>query len=288
MELCGSKTEIRNCVSAWKQEGLRIGFVPTMGALHEGHLSLMRTARQECDRLVVSIYVNPTQFDREDDLSVYPSDLDGDKEKLRQVSCDALFTINNKDMYPEEFSTWVLPEGSLVQGLCGKSRGSHFKGVTTIVAKLFNIVGAHKAYFGQKDYQQFAIIQRMVRDLDIPIEVSSCPTVREVDGLALSSRNQLLEEEDRKRALILAKSLSWAVSAYKSGEVQAAALLAEMSRLIENEGGEIDYIEFVDCESLKVKETLDDRSVIAMAVFFGAVRLIDNHRLNNDFPVKFS
>ncbi|MDF1662584.1 MAG: pantoate--beta-alanine ligase [Planctomycetota bacterium] len=287
MELCRSKTELRQLIAAWKREGLRIGFVPTMGALHEGHLSLMRAARQECDRIVVSIYVNPTQFDRKDDLDAYPHDPERDRDLLKTVSCDALFTINNEDMYPDDFSTWVIPEGSLVGGLCGKSRGSHFKGVTTIVTKLFNIVGAHKAFFGQKDYQQFAIIQRMVRDLDIPIEVASCPTVREADGLALSSRNQLLESTHRERSLAIAKSLAWATLSFRAGQKKASLILAEMVKRIEEAGAKVDYIEAVDCESLAPKETLDDQSVIAVAAFFGAVRLIDNHILKDDFPVQF-
>lgn len=287
MEHCSTKAEIRALVLKWKKDGLKVGFVPTMGALHAGHLSLMRAAKKDCDRLVVSIYVNPTQFDRKDDLDAYPHDLEGDKAKLESVNCDALFTIDNSAMYPEDFTTWVIPEGSLVAGLCGKSRGEHFKGVTTIVTKLFNIVGADKAFFGQKDYQQFAIIQRMVRDLDIPIEVQSCPTVREADGLALSSRNQLLESDARQRSLAIAKSLSWAVQAYRSGQTEASAVLEEMTQRIQDAGAKIDYIEAVDCESLLAKETLDDRSVIAVAAFFGSVRLIDNHRLKDDFPIEF-
>lgn len=287
MELCRSKTELRELVTDWKRDGLRIGFVPTMGALHQGHLSLMKAAKRECDRLVVSIYVNPTQFDRKDDLDAYPHDLEKDKELLTSVSCDALFTINNEAMYPDDFSTWVIPEGSLVSGLCGKSRGNHFKGVTTIVTKLFNIVGAHKAFFGQKDYQQFAIIQRMVRDLDIPIEVSSCPTVREADGLALSSRNQLLESSHRERSLAIAKSLSLAVTSYRSGQKKAAEVLKTMVTRVEEAGGKVDYIEAVDCETLEPKESLDNRTVIAIAAFFGAVRLIDNHVLKDEFPVQF-
>jgi pantoate--beta-alanine ligase len=282
-----SKTALRQQVNKWKRAGLTVGFVPTMGALHAGHLSLMTRAREECHKLVASIYVNPTQFDRKADLDSYPLDLEADIAKLKDVPCDALFTISNKDMYAADSSTWVVPDEQLVSGLCGRTRGSHFRGVTTIVAKLFNIVGAQRAYFGQKDYQQFAIIKRMVRDLDIPIEVLSCPTVREGDGLALSSRNRLLGRENRRLALAIPRSLSWAVEQYSSGKTKSADIVRAMTEQLEKAGATVDYIEAVDSANLSPKAELDEHTVIALAAFFGAVRLIDNHCLKQEFPVSF-
>jgi pantoate--beta-alanine ligase len=288
MEIFNTKDSVRKAVRGWQAQGFKVGFVPTMGALHDGHQSLMKTAREHNDRWLVSIYVNPTQFDRKDDLDSYPNDLETDKAKLRSLACDGLFSIADKDMYPEEFSTWVVPEGDLVQGLCGRSRGSHFRGVTTIVSKLFNIVRADRAYFGQKDYQQFAIIKRMVRDLDIPIEVLSCPTVRESDGLALSSRNQLLTEENRQKAIAVPRSLFEAIKGYKSGQKNGAVILNQMRARLELSGARVDYLEAVDSVNLSPKPQLDDRTVIALAAFFGDVRLIDNHVLGQNFPVCFS
>lgn len=261
-----------------------VGFVPTMGALHEGHMSLVRAAKQSCDRVIASIFVNPTQFDRDADLQSYPSDLEADQAKLVAEGCDALFTIAKDSMYEADFSTWVVPEGSLVAGLCGRTRGSHFRGVCTVVTKLLSLVQPDRAFFGQKDFQQLAIIQRMVRDLDLPVDIVSCPIVREADGLALSSRNQLLTAENRAAAVTISQLLARARDMFAKGERQPQVIKSMVREQLEVSARAIDYIEIVDRQSLVPCERLCEDSVMALAAFYGDVRLIDNHRLGDAFP----
>lgn len=279
-----SKAALRAALAPARRRGESIGFVPTMGSLHAGHRSLVERARAECDLVVASIFVNPTQFDRSEDLAAYPRDLEGDRAILAEAGCDWLFTTSPEAMYPAGFDSWVEVGGGLDEHLCGATRPGHFRGVTTVVAKLFHIVGPDRAYFGEKDFQQLAIIEQMCRDLDFPLEVIPCPTVREPDGLALSSRNRLLPPEARARAIALPQSLSAAARAYAAGQREAASVLGALRKSLESAGGRIDYAEAVDARSLAPREQLNDHTVLALAVFFGEVRLIDNHRLARPFP----
>jgi pantoate--beta-alanine ligase len=258
-------------------EGNRLGFVPTMGSLHEGHLSLMRRARAEDHEVVVSIFVNPTQFGPGEDFAAYPRDLSRDSALCREAGVDVLFTPRAEEMYPQGFSTTVKVKG-LTEELCGLSRPGHFDGVTTVVAKLFSIVRPHTAYFGLKDYQQFKVVERMAADLDLPVKVTGLPTVREPDGLAMSSRNAYLSPAERSSALAISRALRAAEEAAAGGEKGAAALLAlARSVLGQAPGARIDYLELVDPETLTQAAAVGPRgAVMAMAVFAGRTRLIDN------------
>lgn len=268
--------EVRNIVKEWKAQGLTVGFVPTMGYLHEGHESLIIKANEENDRVVVSIFVNPIQFGPKEDLSTYPRDLERDTVLCKGAGADIIFHPENEEMYFEDFSTFVDMEG-LTNELCGKSRPTHFRGVCTVVSKLFNIVAPHRAYFGEKDAQQLAVIKRMVRDLNIDVEVIGCPIVREEDGLAKSSRNTYLSKEERVAATILSKALTLAKSKIKNGERVASNIINAITETINTEPlAKIDYVQVVDSFSIEAVNTLDKPVLVAIAVFIGKTRLIDN------------
>jgi pantoate--beta-alanine ligase len=269
-------------MSAWsdaaRARGQRIAFVPTMGALHAGHVALLHEGRRRGDLLVLSIFVNPTQFGPKEDLDRYPRDLAGDLAKAATARTDAVFVPAKEVMYPPGAQTTVRVT-RLEQGMCGDSRPGHFAGVATVVCKLFNIVRPQVALFGEKDFQQLAVIRRMVRDLDMPVEVIGCPTVREPDGLAMSSRNAFLSPPERARALSLSRGLFAARAAFQAGERSAAALLAAARAHIDSAVDRVDYVDLRDAEDLQPLDTVDRPAVIATAAFVGATRLIDNVRL---------
>ena len=257
-------------------EGDRIGFVPTMGYLHEGHLSLMRQARLDNHALVVSIFVNPTQFGPNEDYDSYPRDLEEDTVMLREVGCDVLFTPSAEEMYPDGNVTTVSVAG-LTDRLCGASRPGHFDGVTTVVNKLFNITKPHRAYFGLKDYQQYRVLDRMVTDLDMDIEVVGLPTIREKDGLAMSSRNAYLSADQRENALTLSRSLETARKMVSEGERDPVVIESRVKELIESQPLlSIDYVSIVDEGDLSPIDILDKPALLALAVRVGEARLIDN------------
>jgi pantoate--beta-alanine ligase len=262
-----------------RRDGRRIAVVPTMGALHEGHLQLLRTARARADIVILTIFVNPTQFGPNEDLARYPRDEAGDLAKARTCGIDLAFCPDASAMYPAGAQTFVEVR-ELQKPLCGASRPGHFAGVATIVSKLFHLTNPHLAVFGEKDYQQLAIIRRMVRDLDFGIEILGVPIVREADGLALSSRNAYLSADQRTTALSLSKGLAAAEAAVRAGERDAAKIVAAARALIEAEpGARIDYVELRDADELSSVTTLSRPAVLAMAVFVGATRLIDNRVL---------
>lgn len=253
-----------------------VGFVPTMGYLHEGHLSLIRRAKAECNSVVVSIFVNPTQFGPNEDLAKYPRDLERDLKLLEPLGVDLVWTPTAEVMYPSGYQTWVEVE-ALTKRLEGAMRPGHFRGVTTVVTKLFNAVQPQKAYFGQKDAQQAAVIRRMTLDLNFPIEIVICPTVREADGLAMSSRNKYLEGEDRKAALVLFRALSAAKEAYEKGERNAEELRRRMKEVIAAEPrAQMQYVSCADYDTLEELETVTGKTLLSMAVLIGKTRLIDN------------
>ena len=253
-----------------------VGFVPTMGALHAGHVSLVTRARQDCASAVVSIFVNPTQFGPSEDLAKYPRDLPHDLALLEAAGADLVWTPTPEAVYPPGFQTWVTVE-ELTQGLEGKLRPTHFRGVTTVVAKLFNAVQPERAYFGQKDAQQAAVIRRMTRDLDFPIEIVVCPTLREPDGLAMSSRNAYLTPEERRAATVLFRALSAGGSACEKGERKAETLRRLVSETVAAEPlANLQYVSCADYDSLRELETVEGRALLSMAVLVGKTRLIDN------------
>ncbi len=253
-----------------------VGFVPTMGYLHQGHLSLVRCARQQCDHVVVSIFVNPTQFGPNEDLEAYPRDLARDLRLLQAEGVDLVWTPTAEVMYPPGFQTWVTVE-ELTRPLEGAQRPGHFRGVTTVVAKLFNAVRPDAAFFGQKDAQQAAVIRRMTRDLSYPIEIVVCPTQREADGLALSSRNTYLSPEERRAATVLYRALQAAAAAYADGERDAETLRRLMREVIEAEPlARLQYVSCADYETLEELERVERKALLSMAVFIGKTRLIDN------------
>jgi pantoate--beta-alanine ligase len=254
----------------------KIGFVPTMGYLHEGHLSLVRQARAESDHVVVSIFVNPTQFGPSEDLSKYPRDLERDLRLLEPLGVDLIWTPSPEVMYPPGFQTWVEVQ-EMTRPLEGAQRPGHFRGVTTVVAKLFNAVQPAKAYFGQKDAQQAAVIRQMTKDLNFPLEVIVCPTVREPDGLAMSSRNVYLDPDQRKAATVLYRALSAAKAAYEKGERQAEKLRQLMKDTIASELlARMQYVSCADYDTLQELEVVSGKALLSMAVFIGKTRLIDN------------
>ncbi|MBN1956106.1 MAG: pantoate--beta-alanine ligase [Anaerolineae bacterium] len=253
-----------------------VGLVPTMGYLHPGHVSLARRARAECAGVVATIFVNPTQFGPGEDLENYPRDLPRDLELLAEAGVDLVWTPTPEVMYPPGFQTWVTVE-AVTQPLEGVRRPGHFRGVTTVVAKLFNGVQPQRAYFGQKDAQQVVVIQRMARDLDMPVEIVVCPTVREPDGLAMSSRNSYLDAAQREAAAVLYRALTAARDAFAAGERDAAQLRQEMNDVLDTEPlARVDYVSCADPETLQEMETVADRALLSMAVFVGKARLIDN------------
>lgn len=258
------------------RKGKTIGFVPTMGYLHEGHLSLVRRSKTENDVTVVSIFVNPTQFGPNEDYKSYPRDLNRDLSMLEKEAVDFVFAPEVEEIYPKGYSTYVTEE-SLSKYLCGRSRPGHFRGVCTVVTKLFNIVKPHRAYFGQKDAQQFRVIRRMVRDLNLDVEVIECPIVREPDGLAMSSRNVYLSTQEREQALALNKALKLAENLYKSGERSASRIIEKMTDYLSTfDKLKIDYVEIVDEESLEPVTRINKKVIVALAVWVGKARLIDN------------
>ena len=279
MKIVGTVKEVREQVKEWKKQGLSVGFVPTMGYLHEGHKSLMDAARKGNDKVVVSIFVNPMQFGPTEDLATYPRDLDHDAALCESAGEDLIFHPEAEEMYEKDFCSFVDMTG-LTEGLCGKTRPIHFRGVCTVVNKLFNIVTPDHAYFGQKDGQQLAVIKRMVRDLNMDIEIVGCPIVREEDGLAKSSRNTYLSSEERKAALILSKTVALGKELAKT-EKDANKVVEAMKKNIETEPlTKIDYVEAVDALSMAPVEKLEGACMLAMAVYIGKTRLIDNTLIN--------
>jgi pantoate--beta-alanine ligase len=271
--------EMQALANEIRGQGKSIGFVPTMGYLHEGHASLMRAARQESDVVVLSIFVNPTQFGPTEDLDKYPRDMERDTRIAREAGADYIFHPAPGAMYPDGFQTYVSVE-RLTKGYCGVSRPTHFRGVTTVCTKLFNIVLPHKAYFGQKDFQQAAVIRRMVRDLDMNLEVVVLPTVREPDGLAMSSRNAYLSPAERADAVCLIEAIRLAREMVRNGERDAKAVVAAMRAHIgKRPSARIDYVSIADVDSLEELETITARGVVLLAVFIGKTRLIDNEIL---------
>jgi pantoate--beta-alanine ligase len=276
MDIIQTPEEMQHAAQEFKRSGKTIGFVPTMGFLHEGHLSLMRLARERCDVLVVSIFVNPTQFAPGEDLDAYPRDFVRDEALCKQEGVDLVFYPEPGNMYAPDASVWV-DEESLSGNLCGASRPGHFRRVCTVVAKLFNLVQPDVAVFGEKDAQQLRIIERMVRDLNFPVEIVRGSIVREPDGLAMSSRNKYLSETQRAEALCLKRSIDLVRRMVAERERGVALLRDAMQGLIENAGGAVvDYVEFVDDTSLQRVESVEGKTLVALAVKFGSTRLIDN------------
>jgi len=275
MRIVSSISRMKQVVRGIKKKGLIIGFVPTMGYLHEGHLSLVRIARMKTDFIAVSIFVNPTQFGPREDLVNYPRDLRRDQRLLRKENVDVVFTPDQKEMYPTEYDTIVQVE-HLSTFLCGVSRPHHFRGVTTVVLKLFNIIQPDIAVFGRKDFQQAVIIRRMVADLDLDIKIITGPIVRDSDGIAMSSRNTYLTSSQRKNATVLYAALKYARSAYRTGIRDPHKIKNRMARMIEEKEGTIDYIEIVHKDTLMPEKRLRKNTLIAAAVYFGKTRLIDN------------
>ena len=288
MRIVTSVSTMQRVALRWKRRGTSIGFVPTMGYLHEGHISLVNKARQSVGKrgvVVVSIYVNPTQFAPSEDLANYPRDLPRDKKLCRDAGVDVLFVPGDKQMYPSredaKFSTYVVEEG-LSRGMEGESRPTHFRGVTTVVAKLLNIVLPDVAVFGAKDFQQVAVVKRMARDLHFPVKIVVAPTVREADGLALSSRNKYLSAEEREQAVALWQAIQLARQTVRTSKeaIPSSRLKAELKWLIETRpAARVDYIEFFDPQTLQPAANVQPGAHIALAVFVGKTRLIDNGRL---------
>lgn len=276
MKIVKTISEVRNEVKIWKKQGLSIGLVPTMGYLHEGHKSLIERAHKENDIVVVSDFVNPVQFGPNEDLATYPRDLERDAKLCEEAGAALLFNPEPEEMYFKDFCTYVNME-VLSEELCGKTRPTHFRGVCTVVSKLFNIVTPDRAYFGQKDAQQLAIIKRMVRDLNFDIEIVGCPIIREEDGLAKSSRNTYLSTDERKAALVLSKAVKLGMDLANNGEKDADKIVNEMKKLIETEPlAKIDYVKAVDANSIEVVSEMKPPVLVAMAVYIGKTRLIDN------------
>ncbi|RMH70893.1 MAG: pantoate--beta-alanine ligase [Gemmatimonadetes bacterium] len=276
MTIIETISEMQHYADHWRQQGKTIGFVPTMGYLHEGHLSLMRLAKTRADVLVVSIYVNPTQFGANEDLDTYPRDLARDQRLLESVECDVLFLPNDAIMYPPEYRTYVTVE-ELTENLCGTSRPRHFRGVTTIVTKLFHCVKPHVAVFGQKDAQQALIIKRMTADLNMDVEIIIGEIVREADGVAMSSRNVYLSPAEREDARVLSQSLQKAQEAIAQGERSTATLIEMIRTMIaQKPTTTIDYVSIVETKTLHDVAQIEGEVLIALAVFVGKTRLIDN------------
>ena len=279
MEIVTTVKEVRDRVKAWKKEGKQVGLVPTMGYLHEGHKSLIDKAVAENDAVVVSVFVNPMQFGPTEDLASYPRDLEADAKLCEAAGASLIFHPEPEEMYKDGFCSFVDMNG-LTNALCGLSRPVHFRGVCTVVNKLFNIVQPDKAYFGEKDAQQLAVIKRMVTDLNMDIEIVGCPIIREADGLAKSSRNTYLNEQERKAAVVLNQSLQAAQDLYENGERSAAVLSAAIREKLAAEPlAKPDYVEIVDWNTLEPVETIQDSVLMAIAVYIGKTRLIDNRIL---------
>ena len=273
--------EVRKNIKEWKKQGLSVGLVPTMGALHDGHLSLIKKAVETCDKVVVSVFVNPIQFCPGEDLDKYPRTLEQDVNMCENAGVSVVFAPSPSEMYGDgqirsnDFLTYVIPPFFYVNKLCGKSRVGHFDGVCTVVNKLFNIVQPDYAFFGQKDAQQLIIIKKMVKDLNIPVEIVGCPIVREESGLALSSRNKYLSESDKQDALVLSKILNNIKSCYQKGITDVSALKETAFQFLTS-AHELEYLEFADADNLEEKTTADDNTRVFIACKVGGVRLIDN------------
>ena len=276
MDICYTIKDVRERVNDWKREGLTVGFVPTMGYLHEGHKSLMQAARANNDKVVVSVFVNPMQFGPNEDLESYPRDFEKDSALCESVGVDLIFHPDPEEMYADGFCSYVDMNG-LTTELCGKSRPIHFRGVQTVVLKLFNIVKPDRAYFGQKAAQQLAVIKRMVKDLNVDTEIVGCPIVREADGLAKSSRNTYLNPDERKAALILSRSLKLGRKLIENGETDAKAVIKAITDSINTERlAKIDYVDVVDFDTITPVDRIGKSVLVAIAVYIGKTRLIDN------------
>ena len=276
MEIVSDPRDMQAVSLAWRRLNRRIALVPTMGFFHDGHLSLMRYGREHGDRLVVSLFVNPAQFGPAEDLNRYPRDLERDEARAREAGVDVLYIPAAADMYPEGYQTYVTVE-DLSRPMCGASRPGHFRGVATVVLKLFHQVLPHLAIFGEKDYQQLAVIKRLVADLNVPVEVAGRPIVREADGLALSSRNSYLSPEERRSALVLFQALTRARDLAASGESEAEKILSEVTRIIgSTPGTRLDYAVLVDPRTLTNVDIIRGSARLAMAAWVGGTRLIDN------------
>lgn len=276
MDITTTIAQTRKYIKEWRSQGLTIGLVPTMGYLHDGHASLIRQARESCQKVVVSIFVNPMQFGANEDLSTYPRDLEADSRLCEHLGVDVIFHPEPEEMYAPGFCSFVDMDG-LTKELCGRSRPIHFRGVCTVVSKLFNIVTPNKAFFGQKDAQQLAVIRRMVTDLNMDIEIVGCPIVREEDGLARSSRNVYLSPEERQAALVLSKTIALGQRMVQEGVRDSGKLVQAMKEAIAQEPlARIDYVEAVSMDTIQPVETIQGRVLVAMAVFIGKTRLIDN------------
>ncbi|MGB5217255.1 MAG: pantoate--beta-alanine ligase [Smithella sp.] len=277
MKVIKSARKMQSFSESLREKGESIAFVPTMGYFHEGHLQLMREAKKLADNVVTSIYVNPTQFGPKEDFSKYPRDFDRDLQMAESAGVDVIFYPTNKEMYPAAYQTYVDVE-KVTQNLCGASRPGHFRGVTTICCKLFNIIKPHVAIFGKKDFQQFITIKRMVDDLNMDLQITGFPTVREADGLAMSSRNKYLQKNERPSALTLFKALKLAEKLYAGGERNASVIINAAEKLIAKSSHTlIDYIKICDAGTLKDIDTIKRQAFMALAVKVGKTRLIDNH-----------
>ena len=281
MKILRTIDDIKTYAKSQKDAGKTIGLVPTMGALHEGHLTLMRTAKENCDVVIASVFVNPVQFGPNEDYDAYPRQFEADCKKLESVNVDAVFHPEPSAMYPQGYCTYVNVEGDFTHKLCGGQRPGHFRGVATVVTKLMNLSRADKAFFGQKDAQQLATIRRFVRDLNFGLEIVPCPIVREADGLAKSSRNTYLSPAERKAALILSKSLALGKKAVDEGERDASKVVSIITESLQTEPlARIDYVEVVDFENIQRVETISGETLVAIAVYIGKTRLIDNFIVN--------
>ncbi len=280
MKILATIHETRAACRSERMQGKRLGLVPTMGALHEGHLSLVREAKARCDTVAVSLFVNPTQFGPNEDLAKYPRPYERDRELLEKEGVAILFAPSPEEMYPQGKATWVVVEG-LSERLDGRSRPGHFRGVTTVVSKLFHIIEPDVAFFGQKDAAQSAVIRRMVSDLNFSVEIVICPIVREPDGLAMSSRNAYLNPDERQRALALHRSLNRVENEFRAGERNAARLIDAATKVFAPEPQiRLDYFEIVDPNTLDPVEQIERPALVAVAAYVGSTRLIDNRMLN--------
>ena len=281
MEIIETIATMQEASERWRNKDEIIVLVPTMGFLHEGHLELLRVGREKGDKLIMSLFVNPTQFGPQEDYDKYPRDTEGDLEKARSKGVDAVFMPSAMEMYPDGFQTTVTVE-KVTQYLCGRSRPGHFSGVTTVVAKLFNITKPHRAIFGEKDYQQLVVIRQMVRDLNMGIDIIGVPTVRERDGLAMSSRNSYLTPDERESALSLKKGMEMAGAMVAKGEKDSAKIIGAVCELIlSHPFTEIDYVTICNSENLTDIETVEEPALLALAVKVGRARLIDNRILSS-------
>lgn len=277
MKIAVTINEVRNQVKEWKSQGFTVGLVPTMGYLHEGHGSLIKTSAENCDKTVVSVFLNPTQFAPNEDLQSYPRDFERDKKLCEEMGADLVFHPSVEEMYGENNATFVEILSDMPKQLCGKTRPIHFRGVCTVVSKLFNIVTPDKAFFGEKDAQQLAIIKKMVKDMSYGIEIVGCPIIREADGLAKSSRNTYLNEEERKEAICLYKAVTLGKQLVAKGETNSQNVIDKMKEVINKEPlAKIDYVEIVDGITMSPVENISSGDLVAMAVYIGKTRLIDN------------